>query len=157
MFLETFCERLRALNTIEGLLIRCFPLKDIYDGRCQRKRHFGDDTDVNRTRLKDIVIERFPVLKEEIGFGREVMLVPASAMKHLVTTSLYCNSSHDCRALSKAALIISPRNSVISQWGHSTSNEQVFRNQHALRLRIVFNLFSVLPNYPSTIKFKKST
>ena len=35
----------------------------------------------DRTRLKDLVIERFPVLKEEIWFRREVMLVPASAMK----------------------------------------------------------------------------
>ena len=26
----------------------CFPLKDIYEETCQRKRHFGDDTDVNR-------------------------------------------------------------------------------------------------------------
>ena len=31
--------------------------------------------------------------------------MPASAMKHLVTTSLYCNSSHDCRGLAKASLI----------------------------------------------------
>ena len=46
----------------------CFPLKNIYGETCQRKRHFGDDIGVNRTRLKDLVIERFPVLKEEIGF-----------------------------------------------------------------------------------------
>ena len=26
----------------------CFPLKDIYEETCQRKRHLGDDTDVNR-------------------------------------------------------------------------------------------------------------
>ena len=77
----------------------------IYEETCQRKRHFGDDTDVNRTRLKDLVSERFPVLKEEIGFRREVMHVPTSAMKNLVTTSLSYNSSHDCRALVKAALI----------------------------------------------------
>ena len=31
--------------------------------------------------------------------------MPTSAMKNLVTTSLYINSSHDCRALAKAALI----------------------------------------------------
>ena len=31
--------------------------------------------------------------------------MPTSAMKNLVTTSLYCNSSHDCRALEKAAII----------------------------------------------------
>ena len=65
----------------------CFPLKCINEETCQRKRYFGDDIDGNRTRLKDIVIERFPVLKEEIGFRREVMLVPASALKHLITTS----------------------------------------------------------------------
>ena len=65
--------------------------------------HFGDDTDVYRTRLKDLVIERVPVLNEEIW--REVTLVSASAMKNLVTTSLCCNSSHDWRALVKAALI----------------------------------------------------
>ena len=82
----------------------CFPLKYIYEETCQRKRYFGDDTDVNRTRLKDIVIEKCPVLTEEIGFRREVMLVPASALNNLATTSPYCNSSHDCRALVKAAL-----------------------------------------------------
>ena len=65
----------------------CFPLKYIYEETCQRKRYFGDDTDVNRTRLRYIAIERFPVLKEEIGFRRELMLVPASALKNLVTTS----------------------------------------------------------------------
>ena len=32
--------------------------------------------------------------------------------------------------------------------GHSTSNEQIFRNPHALRLRILFNFLSGLPNYP---------
>ena len=32
--------------------------------------------------------------------------------------------------------------------GHSMSNEQIFRNPHALHPRIVFNFFSVLPNYP---------
>ena len=69
------------------------------------KMLFGNDTDVNRTRPNNLVIERFPVLKEEIGFRREVMLVPASAMENLVTTSLCCNSSHDCRALVKAVLI----------------------------------------------------
>ena len=60
----------------------CIPLKDVglYEETCQRKRHFGDDTDVNRTRLKDLVTEMVPVLKEEIGFRREVMLVPALAM-----------------------------------------------------------------------------
>ena len=61
----------------------CFPLNDIYDETCQRKGHFGDDTDVNRTRLNDIVLERFPVLKEELGFRLEVMRVSASAMKDL--------------------------------------------------------------------------
>ena len=53
------------------MTIVCFLLKniDLYEETCQRKRHFGDDTDVNRTRLKDLVIEGFPVLKEEIGSG----------------------------------------------------------------------------------------
>ena len=92
-----------------------FPLNDTYEEICQRGRHFGDDTDLNRTRLKDLVIERFPVLKEKIGVRREVMLVPASATKNLLTASLCCNSSHDCRARVKAALIMmSQRNSVIS-------------------------------------------
>ena len=67
-------------------------LNDIYEETYQRNRHFGDDTDVNRTRLKDIVLERFPVLKEEIGFRPEVMPVPASAMTNLATTSLCINS-----------------------------------------------------------------
>ena len=99
----------------------CFPLKDICEETCQRKRHFGDDTDVNRTRLKDIVLERFPVLKEEIGFRREVMLVLASAMKNLVKTSLYGNSSHDYRALAKVALIC--RREIAS---HSNDNNHKF-------------------------------
>ena len=54
---------------------------NLYEETCQRKRHLGFDTDVNRTRLKDIVIERFPVLKDEIGFRREVMIVPTSAIQ----------------------------------------------------------------------------
>ena len=84
----------------------CFPLKYIYEKTCQRNRHFGDDTGVNLTRQKDLVIERFPVLTKEIWFRREVMLVPTSAMNNLATTSLCCkNSSHDCRALLNAALI----------------------------------------------------
>ena len=87
----------------------CFPLKDVYEETCQRKRHFGEDTDINRTRLEDLVIERFPVMKEEIGFRREVMHVPASAMNNLVTTSLCCISSHDCRALVKAVIICRPQ------------------------------------------------
>ena len=60
----------------------CITLNDVglYEETCQRKRHFGDATDVNRTRLKDLVTERVPVLKEEIGFRREVMLVPALAI-----------------------------------------------------------------------------
>ena len=35
--------------------------------------------------------------------------------------------------------------------GHSTSNEQIFRNPHALRsiLGSCSNCFSVLPNYPA--------
>ena len=62
----------------------------IYVETCRRKRHFGDDIDVNRTILKDIVLERFPVLKEEIEFGCEAVLTLAtSAMKNLVTASLY--------------------------------------------------------------------
>ena len=72
---------------------------------CRRKRHFGDDTDVNRTILKDIFLERCPVVKEEIGFRRDMMLVPASAMQNLVTASICCNSSHACRTLAKAALV----------------------------------------------------
>ena len=50
-----------------------------------------------------MVLERFPVL-QEIGFRREVMLVAASAMKDLVTSSLF-QSSHDYRTFAKAALI----------------------------------------------------
>ena len=70
-----------------------FPLKDIYEETCRRDMHFGDDTDVNLTR------QGFSYRKvsspENIGFWREVILVPASAMKDLITTTLYCNSSHD--------------------------------------------------------------
>ena len=47
----------------------CFHLNDIYKETCRRKIHFGDDTDVNRTILKDIFLERCPVMKEEIGSG----------------------------------------------------------------------------------------
>ena len=36
----------------------CSLLNDMYEETCQRK-HFGEDADVNRTRLKDIVLERF--------------------------------------------------------------------------------------------------
>ena len=85
----------------------CFPLKDIYEETCQRKRHFGDDTDVNRTRLKDIVLERFPVLKEEIGCRREGMLVLASAMKNLVkhryTATHHMTTEHWRKQLSYVA------------------------------------------------------
>ena len=40
-------------------------------------------------------------------------------------------------------------NHYISVQGHSTSNEQIFRNPHALCLRILFNFFRRLPNYPN--------
>ena len=36
-------------------------LKDMYEETCRRKSHFGDDSDVNRPRLKDIGLEMFPV------------------------------------------------------------------------------------------------
>ena len=53
-----------------------------------------------------------------------------------------------CNIKSKYASII--------KMGHSTSNEQIFRNPHALRPLILFNFFSVLPNYPNP-KFKLPT
>ncbi len=78
---------------------------DVFKCTTSSQSPLHPDTDVNRTRpMVDLVIERFPVMKEEIGFRREVMHVPTSAMKNLVTTSLSYNSSHDCRALVKAAL-----------------------------------------------------
>ena len=38
-------------------------------------------------------------------FKTDTLLVPAYAMKNLVTPSPYCSSPHDCRALVKTALI----------------------------------------------------
>ncbi len=44
-------------------------------------------------------------MNEKIGFKRDVMIVPTSAMQNQVAESLCCNSSHDCRTIAKAALI----------------------------------------------------
>ena len=94
----------------------CFPLKDIRGNVSTKEALWRRQRRQSHKTEGYIVLERFPVLKEEIGFRREVMLVLASAMKNLVKTSLYGNSSHDYRALAKAALIcMSPRNSVTSQ------------------------------------------
>ena len=46
----------------------CFP-QGYIRGNMSKNRHFGDDTDVNLTRQKDLVIDRFPVLNKEIGFS----------------------------------------------------------------------------------------
>ena len=99
-------EMLAVIDEDISLGRTCFPLKEIHKEVCQRKKHLGDCSDINRTRLKEIVLERFPILKEELGFRREVLLVTIPELKDLVTSSYKTKSlTDDYRMLANVALI----------------------------------------------------
>ena len=68
----------------------------------------GNSAGIDRTELTKAVLERYPKLREEPGFGRSIMLVTTETMKDLVTTSVCGNRgqlSSDYQTLAKAALI----------------------------------------------------
>ena len=85
---------------------RYFTLKALYE-EMSRRAELHDTPLMNRTRLKNAILQRFsPMLKEEEGFRNEVVLVRSQAMKDLVQSSLVSTApSEDFRILSKAALI----------------------------------------------------
>ena len=55
--------------------------------------------------------------------------MPTSAMQNLITASLCCNSSHDCRSLAKAALIC--RREIASY--HINNNHKSTGEEHGLK------------------------
>ena len=83
-----------------------FPLKDIHQEVIRKDRQYGYEREMNRTRLKDAVLQRFPVLKEETGFRNKILLVTKDSMKDVMSSCIAINTENIYSSiLTKAALI----------------------------------------------------
>nr|XP_053637329.1 uncharacterized protein LOC128692280 [Cherax quadricarinatus] len=81
-------------------------LNYLHDKACYQKQLHGDSDKTDRTDLKMIILQWLPILREELGFGRQIMLMTNETVQDLVMTSNVGNSaSSDYKTLSRAAFI----------------------------------------------------